>query len=205
MYKQLLYLQMLFKKNTNYDFEARKQYEETFVRNNSALIQDITGASIVYNISQTPMDRNCGIDAILQIDREMWGVALRVRKPQYKKYSKRFTIGHHITKPNSQMHSILNSVNNNQVFYPHFILQVNGVDDNGYCEECNAILIQTNIFACWLFDKIESGTVDDEYVSHLDAYEYEFSTAFTQTDTGVDLYNIKNNKIEYVWTNKESD
>ena len=190
-------------KNTDYDFWERKKYEETFVQNNSALIQRITGASVVYNISQTPLDRKSGVDAILQIDRGLQGVALRVRRPQYKKYSKRFTIGHHISKPNSQMHSILNSVNDSNVFYPHFILQVNGVDDNGYCEECNAILIQTNIFAGWLLDKIESGTVDDEYVTNLDAYEYEFSTAFTQTDTGVDLYNIKKNIIKYVWTNKE--
>ena len=91
-------------KNTDYNFLERKKYEETFVQNNSALIQNITGASLVYNISQTPLDRKSGVDAIFQIDRGLQGVALRVRRPQYKKYSKRFTIGNHISKPNSQIH-----------------------------------------------------------------------------------------------------
>ena len=44
---------MSIKKNTNYDFEARKQYEESFVQYNSTLIQDITGASTVLNYSTT--------------------------------------------------------------------------------------------------------------------------------------------------------
>jgi hypothetical protein len=43
---------MLFKKNTNYDFEARKQYEETFVRNNSFLIMELTGVVLVNDISK---------------------------------------------------------------------------------------------------------------------------------------------------------
>ena len=46
------------------------------------MIQELTGASSVYNISQTPMDRRAGVDAILQFDRGLSGVALRIRKPQ---------------------------------------------------------------------------------------------------------------------------
>ena len=111
-------------KNYNYSFKERKRYEETFVSNNSALIQDLTGASLVYNISQTPLDIRAGVDAIIQLERGLSGVALRIRKPKYKKYAKTFTIGHHISKPNSQIHTILNSTNESMVFYPHFILQV---------------------------------------------------------------------------------
>ena len=72
-----------------FPFEERKQYEETFVENNSALIEELTGASRVFDISQTPMDKRSGVDAILQFDRGLSGVALRIRKPQYKKFSKR--------------------------------------------------------------------------------------------------------------------
>jgi hypothetical protein len=115
----------------DFPFKERKNYEETFVQNNSALIQDITGASLVYNISQTEMDKRSGIDAILMVDGGLSGVALRIRKPKYKKYSKRFSVGHHISQPNSQIHSILNSTNDSLVFHPHFILQVNGVDEEG--------------------------------------------------------------------------
>ena len=92
------------------------------MENNSALIQDLSDASLVYNISQTPLDIRAGVDVMLQFDRGLSGVALRIRKPQYKKFSKRFTIGHHISKPNSQMHYILNSANESNVFYPHLIL-----------------------------------------------------------------------------------
>ena len=75
-----------------FPFEERKIYEETFVQNNSSLIEELTGASRVFDISQTPMDKRAGVDAILQFDRGLSGVALRIRKPQYKKFSKRFTI-----------------------------------------------------------------------------------------------------------------
>ena len=191
-------------KNTNYDFEARKQYEESFVQNNSTLIQDITGASWVYDISRSKLDRQSGIDAIIQIDKGLSGIALRVRRPKYKKYAKRFTIGHHITHPTSQIHSILNSINDSNVFYPQFILQVNGVNDEGYCEECFAILMQTNTFAGYLLKHIENNTLEDYYVPLLNAYEFEFSNVFTQTNTGVDLFHIKENQIRYVRTHEES-
>ena len=188
----------------SFPFEERKFYEETFVQNNSALIQEITGASLVYNISQTEMDKRSGIDAILMIDGGLSGVALRIRKPKYKKYSKRFTVGHHISQPNSQIHCILNSNNDSLVFYPHFILQVNGIDEEGYCKECYAIMLQTNVFADYLKELIETKTLEDYYIPVLNAYEFEFEEIFTQTDTGVDLYNIKNNNIKYVHTQKTS-
>ena len=191
-------------KNTNYSFKERKEYEETFVENNSALIQEITGASLVYNISQTEMDKRSGIDAILMIDGGLSGVALRIRKPKYKKYSKRFTVGHHISQSNSQIHTILNSTNNPLVFHPHFILQVNGVDQEGYCKECYAILIQTNVFADYLKELIETKILEDYYIPVLNAYEFEFEEIFKQTDTGVDLFHIKNNNIKYVQTQKTS-
>ena len=187
-----------------FPFEERKRYEESFVQNNSALIQDLTGASLVYNISQTEMDKRSGIDAILQIDRGLQGVALRTRKPEYKKYSKRFTIGHHISKPNSQIHNILNSTNDSLVFYPQLILQVNGVDDQGFCKECFAIMLRTNVFNHYLKELIETKTLEDYYISKLDAYEFEFTEVFTQTDTGVDLFHIKNNNIKYVKTHEEN-
>lgn len=187
-----------------FSFEQRKRYEEKFVQNNSALIQDLTGASLVYNISQTPLDVRVGVDAILQLDRGLSGVALRIRKPQYKKFSKRFTIGHHISKTNSQMHYILNSTNDSNVFYPHFILQVNGVDEEGYCKECNAIMMQTNVFANFLKELINTNTLEDYYIPVLDAYEFEFTEVFTQTNTGVDLFHIQNNKVKYVETHEES-
>ena len=187
-----------------FPFEERKRYEESFVDNNSALIEELTGASRVFNISQTPLDKRAGVDAILQFDRGLSGVALRIRKPQYKKYAKRFTIGHHISQPNSQIHCILNSTNDSNVFYPHFILQVNGVDEEGYCMECYAIMLQTDVFANYLKELIKTNTLEDYYNTVLRSYEFEFTEVFTQTDTGVDLFFIQNNSIQYVKTHEES-
>ncbi len=187
-----------------FPFEERKRYEESFVENNSALIEELTGASRVFNISQTPLDKRAGVDAILQFDRGLSGVALRIRKPQYKKYAKRFTIGHHISQPNSQIHCILNSTNDSNVFYPHFILQVNGVDEQGYCKDCYAIMLQTNVFANYLKELIETNTLEYYYIPVLRSYEFEFTEVFTQTDTGVDLFHIQNNNIKYVKTHEES-
>jgi len=187
-----------------FPFEERKRYEESFVENNSALIEELTGASRVFDISQTPMDKRAGVDAILQFDRGLSGVALRIRKPQYKKFSKRFTIGHHISQPNSQIHCILNSTNDSNVFYPHLVLQVNGVDEEGYCKECYAIMLQTNVFANYLKELIKTNTLEDYYIPVLRSYEFEFTEVFTQTDTGVDLFHIQNNNIKYVKTHEES-
>ena len=187
-----------------FPFEERKIYEETFVQNNSSLIEELTGASRVFDISQTPMDKRAGVDAILQFDRGLSGVALRIRKPQYKKFSKRFTIGHHISQPNSQIHCILNSTNDSNVFYPHLVLQVNGVDEEGYCKECYAIMLQTNVFANYLKELIKTNTLEDYYNTVLNAYEFEFTEVFYQTDTGVDLFHIQNNNIKYVKTHEES-
>ena len=187
-----------------FSFEERKRYEETFVENNSALIEELTGASRVFDISQTPMDKRSGVDAILQFDRGLSGVALRIRKPQYKKFSKRFTIGHHISQPNSQIHCILNSTNDSNVFYPHLVLQVNGVDEEGYCKECYAIMLQTNVFANYLKELIKTKTLEDYYIPVLRSYEFEFTEVFNQTDTGVDLFHIQNNNIKYVKTHEES-
>ena len=187
-----------------FPFEERKRYEESFVENNSALIEELTGASRVFDISQTPMDKRAGVDAILQFDRGLSGVALRIRKPQYKKFSKRFTIGHHISQPNSQIHCILNSTNDSNVFYPHLVLQVNGVDEEGYCKECFAIMLQTNVFANHLKELIKTNTLEDYYIPILRSYEFEFTEVFTQTDTGVDLFHIQNNDIKYVKTHEES-
>ena len=187
-----------------FPFEERKRYEESFIENNSALIEELTGASRVFDISQTPMDKRAGVDAILQFDRGLSGVALRIRKPQYKKFSKRFTIGHHISQPNSQIHYILNSTNDSNVFYPHLVLQVNGVDEEGYCKECYAIMLQTNVFANHLKELIKTNTLEDYYNTVLNAYEFEFTEVFYQTDTGVDLFHIQNNNIKYVKTHEES-
>ena len=187
-----------------FSFEERKIYEETFVENNSALIEELTGASRVFDISQTPMDKRSGVDAILQFDRGLSGVALRIRKPQYKKFSKRFTIGHHISQPNSQIHCILNSTNDSNAFYPHLVLQVNGVDEEGYCKECYAIMLQTNVFANYLKELIKTNTLEDYYSTVLNAYEFEFTEVFHQTDTGVDLFHIQNNNIKYVKTHEKS-
>ena len=187
-----------------FPFEERKIYEETFVENNSALIEELTGASRVFDISQTPLDKRAGVDAILQFDRGLSGVALRIRKPQYKKFSKRFTIGHHISQPNSQIHCILNSTNDSNVFYTHLVLQVNGVDEEGYCKECYAIMLQTNVFANYLKELIKTNTLEDYYNTVLNAYEFEFTEVFYQTDTGIDLFHIQNNNIKYVKTHEES-
>ena len=39
---------LILKGYDKFTFEERKQYEETFVENNSALIEELTGASDVY-------------------------------------------------------------------------------------------------------------------------------------------------------------
>ena len=78
------------------------------------------------------------------------------------------------------------------------------LDEEGYCKECYAIMLQTNVFANYLKELIETNTLEDYYNTVLNAYEFEFTEVFYQTDTGVDLFHIQNNNIKYVKTHEES-
>ena len=50
----------------------------------------------------------------------------------------------------------------------------------------------------------QTNTLEDYYNTVLNAYEFEFTEVFYQTDTGVDLFHIQNNNIKYVKTHEES-
>ena len=81
---------------------------------------------------------------------------------------------------------------------------MNGVDEEGYCEECYAIMLQTDVFANYLKELIETNTLEDYYNTVFRSYEFEFIDVFTQTITRVDLFHIHNNNIKYVITHEES-
>lgn len=51
-------------------------------------------------------------------------------------------------------------------------LQINGVDENGYCKECDVIKIQTDVFAHYLKGMNENNTLDNLYVPYLASYEF---------------------------------
>ena len=192
------------KKNYDYDFWERKEYEDTFVQNNGGLIKDLTSSHTIYNQSSSDLDLYSGTDIMVRNGRNIWGIALRIRSPKFFKYAKYFSLGMHKSKPNSQVHAVLNSINDKEVYYPHFILQINGVQENGYCSECWAIKIQTNVFAKILFKYWQDNTLDDFYKRHLDAYEWHFKHPFKTTHTGVDVYYIENNEIKYQYNNAKS-
>ncbi len=78
------------------------------------------------------------------------------------------------------------------------------LDEEGYCKECYAIMLQTNVFANYLKELIKTNTLEDYCNTRLNAYEFEFTEVFYQTDTGVDLFRIQNNNIKYVKTHEES-
>ena len=188
-----------------FTFEERKQYEETFVENNPSLIKDLTSSQQIYNLSQSDMDIYSGTDITVRSGRDIWGVAMRIRSPRFFKWAKNFSLGMHMSKPNSQVHAVLNSISDKEVYYPHFILQVNGVEPDGYCKECWAIKIQTNVFARILFKYKEGNVLEDFYKTYLDAYEFSFRHTFEETHTGVDIYHIKENQIQYNITNADTE
>ena len=188
-----------------FPFEERKLYEETFVENNETLIKDLTSSQAVFSQSQTDLDIYSGTDIMVRSGRDIWGVALRIRSPRFFKWAKNFSLGMHISKPNSQVHSVLNSISDKEIYYPHFILQINGVEEDGYCKECWAIKIQTNVFARILFKYKEDNVLEDYYKTYLDCYEFGFRHTFEETHTGVDVYHIKENQIQYNITNADTE
>lgn len=186
-----------------YDFKKNKEYEETFISTNTDLILDLMGADKYIDLSQTFLDVDSGIDGVAKTGKESIGIALRIRKPQYSRYRYNFTLGHHFDKENSQVHAILNSLRPD-VLAPNFILQINGVDENGYCKECDVIKIQTDVFAKTLNKKIKNNTLDKLYVPKLASYEFKFKDVFYETKTGVDYYYIENNTIIKTASNDEN-
>ena len=177
-----------------HNFWKNKTYEETFVKQNKSLILDLMGADEYYDISSSFLDKDAGIDGIAKMGKENVGIALRIRKPQYNKWKHNFTLGHHFNKENSQVHVVLNSLRND-VMSPNYILQINGVDDEGYCEECTVIKVQTFPFATFLQEKINDNTLDNYYQSNLASYEFKMGVVYKQLTTGVEFYSISNNTI----------
>ena len=186
-----------------YDFKKNKEYEETFTSTNTDLILDLMGADKYIDLSQTFLDIDAGIDGVAKIEKENIGIALRIRKPEYFKYRYNFTLGHHFDKENSQVHAILNSLRPD-VMSPNFILQINGVDEKGYCEECVAIKIQTDVFARYLKELIQNNTLDNLFVRRLASYEFKMKDVFNETNSGVDYYYIENNTITKTASNDDN-
>ena len=187
----------------DYSFQKNKEYEETFTSTNTNLILDLMGADKYIDLSQTFLDIDAGIDGVAKIEKENIGIALRIRKPDYFKYRYNFTLGHHFDKENSQVHAILNSLRPD-VMSPNFILQINGVDENGYCEECVAIKIQTDVFARYLKELIQNNTLDNLFVPRLASYEFQMKDVFHETNSGVDYYYIENNTITKTASNDDN-
>ena len=187
----------------DYSFLKNKEYEETFTSTNTDLILDLMGADKYVDLSQTFLDIDAGIDGVAKIEKENIGIALRIRKPEYFKYRYNFTLGHHFDKENSQVHAILNSLRPD-VMSPNFILQINGVDEKGYCEECVAIKIQTDVFARYLKELIQNNTLDNLFVPRLASYEFKMKDVFNETNSGVDYYYIENNTIIKTASNDEN-
>ena len=98
------------------------------MNNNSSLIKDLTSRQQIYNQSQCDIDILSGTDITLSSGRDIWDVAMRIRSPRSFKWAKNFSLGILASKPNSQVHAVLNSISKEEVYYPHFILHVNGVD-----------------------------------------------------------------------------
>ena len=184
-----------------YNFWERKDYENNFVKQNKTLILDLLGAESYLDLSESELDKFAGIDGVAKIGDYTVGIALRIRRPKYDKWKHNFTLGHHYDKSNSQVHKILNSLRTD-VLSPNFILQINGVDDQGNCLECEAIKIQSEPFANYLTDLIENDALDSFYNQNIAAYEFSFRDAWYSTDTGVEYYYIEDNTIVTTLTNE---
>ena len=182
------------------NFKRQTDYETTFFKNNSGLIKNITASDYVADYTRSSLDVLAGIDCSLIINRTMKGLALRIRRPKYEKWNKNFTISGHIEKHNSQMRVLLNSIGGD-AFYPHLILQINGVNDKGDCEKGKAILIESNVFAKYLSKLIAQNELESLYDQELDAYEFDFIKVFKELENGVTLFEIENNKVFYEISN----
>jgi hypothetical protein len=185
-----------------YSFKANKTYEETFVGANKDLIKNLTGADEYYDISSSFLDKDAGIDGIAKLGKDSIGIALRIRKPEYYKWRFNFTLGHHYDKDNSQVHAVLNSLRGD-VMSPNYILQINGVQEDGYCKECYAIKVQTDVFATYLTKKIDDNTLDNYYQTKLASYEFTMQDVYHELTTGVEFYLVQDNTITKNLNNDE--
>lgn len=167
------------------------------------MILDLIGADEYIDLSSSTLDKDAGIDGVAKLGKDNVGIALRIRKPQYNRWKHNFTLGHHFNKENSQIHVVLNALRP-EVLSPNYILQVNGVDEDGYCEECNVIKVQTFPFATYLQEKTDDNTLDNFYRSKLASYEFGMQDIYQQLTTGVEFYFIQDNTI-VKYLNNDSD
>ena len=78
------------------------------------------GADEYIDLSSSTLDKDAGIDGV-KLGKDNVGIALRIRKPQYKRWKHNFTLGHHFNKENSQIHVVLNALRP-KVLSPNYIL-----------------------------------------------------------------------------------
>ena len=182
------------------NFKTQIDYESTFIENNSSLIKNITASDFISDYTRSDFDLFAGIDLSVASNRKVRGLALRIRRPKYEKWNKNFTISGHINKPNSQIKVILNSIENNAC-YPHLVLQINGVDNDGSCIKAKAILIESNVLAKYIMHLIDLKELNLYYEQKIDAYEFNFYEIFEKLETGVKIFGIKDNYIYYEISN----
>ena len=89
------------------------------------------------------------------------------------------------------------------MFFLLIIFQINGVDENGYCEECSVIKVQTFPYAVHLQEMRDDNTLDNYYQSRLASYEFKMRDVYQQLTTGVEFYSIENNTITKYLNNDE--
>jgi hypothetical protein len=77
------------------------------------------------------------------------------------------------------------------------------VQQDGYCKECYAIKVQTDVFANYIKNKRDDHTLDNYYQSRLASYEFTMQDVYHQLTTGVEFYLVQDNKITKYLNNDE--
>ncbi len=69
------------------------------------------------------------------------------------------------------------------------------MQEDGYCKECYAIKIQTDVFATYLTKKIDDNTLDNYYQTKLASYEFTMQDVYHELTTGIEFYLVQDNTI----------
>jgi len=159
---------------------------------NRGLIQFLFDAVSVEDTTASLLDKSAGIDLIIQRgDGRVYGVGVRCRREDYGT----FTVSKHISRPNSQMNRVLDSVENSfqvRPMHPQYILQLNGCDDSWRCRG-SILLVQVPVFASW----VETVDLEGHYLPYLDAYEFRVDS--NEPTSGI--RNLANpNKTKEIYT-----
>lgn len=162
----------------NIDYEKGFQLESESFKKHKSVIKYVLGSSKLESTERTLIDKATGIDCYAQIQGNIYGISLRVRKHDYNS----FTLNRHISEKHSEINK-WNKTRLNQI-KPSYHIQIAPMR-NGNLKVWR---INIDAFGYYLENLKNDNTLEHFYNTKLKCYEFSYDSV--KNVNGVKMFEI---------------